>query len=101
MKKDFKTKEFNKEAALLWACKHGHLDVVKLLTSKGADLNFYGSASLDMACWKEHVDVVEFLLQKGALVTPRIWRSVVIWGNNEVYNAFRAFKGWETLNDFC
>jgi hypothetical protein len=53
--------------ALIFAADKGHLDAVKLLVARGADVNardtFYRNRALDMALTNGHVDVVVFLLQ--------------------------------------
>ncbi|XP_055684752.1 26S proteasome non-ATPase regulatory subunit 10-like [Lutzomyia longipalpis] len=52
----------------------GHLNVLKLLVSKGAniaDKNWHGHTSLQYACSKGHRDIVEYLLELGADVNVR------------------------------
>lgn len=49
------------------ACKGGHLDVVILHLSRGADINYKGGTfnALCAACWKGHTEVVCMLLDHG------------------------------------
>ena len=51
------------------ACGNGHLEVVRLLLEKGADINsrnLFGETSLDIACYKGHLEIVRLLLERGA-----------------------------------
>lgn len=51
------------------ACHCGHLDVVRLLLEKGADLNKVDTndwTALYVACWHGHLDVARLLAEKGA-----------------------------------
>jgi outer membrane protein assembly factor BamB len=56
--------------ALFFAASSGRLDAVKLLVSRGADVNtqdtFYKATATDMALTNGHTDVAIFLLQSGA-----------------------------------
>lgn len=62
--------------ALFYACDHGHLDVVKVLLDKGADLtikdSFYGFTPLMLAVSPaqkrrpEHTEIAKLLIAKGA-----------------------------------
>lgn len=56
--------------ALFYAAQNGHLEVVKLLVDKGADVNikdtFYGMTALARAVDQDRPAVVEFLLERGA-----------------------------------
>ncbi|MCM3880324.1 MAG: PQQ-binding-like beta-propeller repeat protein [Vicinamibacterales bacterium] len=56
--------------ALIFASGSGRLDAVKLLVSRGADVNaqdtFYRARAAEMAISNGHVDVAVFLLQNGA-----------------------------------
>lgn len=55
---------------LIFAASNGRLEAVKLLLSRGANLNaqdsFYRASAADMAMTNGHPDVVVFLLQSGA-----------------------------------
>ena len=59
---DEENREFDSAVAV--ACHEGHLDVVKLLQDKGADLD--DEFNLFTACQNGHVEVVRFLLDHGA-----------------------------------
>jgi len=56
--------------ALFFAASSGRLDAVKLLVSRGADVNaqdtFYKATATEMALTNGHTDVAIFLLQSGA-----------------------------------
>jgi outer membrane protein assembly factor BamB len=56
--------------ALGFAADKGHLDVVRLLVERGADVNvadsFYGSRAIDFALRDGHTDVALYLLGRGA-----------------------------------
>ena len=56
--------------ALIFASSNGRLDAVKLLVSRGADVNaqdsFYRARAADMALTNGHIDVAVFLVQNGA-----------------------------------
>jgi outer membrane protein assembly factor BamB len=56
--------------ALFFAADKGHLDTVKLLVARGADVNlqdtFYRFRPIDLALFNDHADVVIFLLEKGS-----------------------------------
>jgi ankyrin repeat protein len=52
------------------ACEKGHLEIVKLLIKKGANVNLYNNrlkrTLLHYACLYNHYEIVKFLIQKGA-----------------------------------
>ena len=62
--------------ALFYACDHGHLEVVKVLLDRGADMSikdtFYGFTPLALAISPaqkkkpEHLEIAKLLIQKGA-----------------------------------
>ena len=56
---------------MIIACHNGHVDAVRLLLDKGAEVdrvNKKGSTPLYIACQSGHVDVARLLLEKGAEV---------------------------------
>jgi hypothetical protein len=61
--------------ALVFAADKGHMDVVRLLVERGADVNvqdtFYKSRAIDMALANDHFDVARYLLEKGSLGAGR------------------------------
>jgi hypothetical protein len=73
---DVNTKFRYGTTALFYACDHGHLDVVKVLLDKGADLTlkdtFYGFTPLMLAVSPaqkrkpEHTEIAKLLIAKGA-----------------------------------
>ena len=60
------------ELALIVAAREGHLAIVKLLVSKGADVNGqlpWGYTALMLAARDGYLDVVKYLLENGANVS--------------------------------
>ena len=55
--------EYN--VVLFWACRKGRLDIVKLMLSKGADINANGSQALRNSIVYGNIEVLEFLLDNG------------------------------------
>jgi ankyrin repeat protein len=53
--------------SLMWACRNGHLEVVRELLGRGADVNaeqsYDGTTSLMKACQKGHLNIVRELLK--------------------------------------
>ncbi|RLA64541.1 MAG: ankyrin repeat domain-containing protein, partial [Epsilonproteobacteria bacterium] len=48
-----------------WAANRGHLNIVKFLVDKGADIHVCNDLALKWASDKGHVDVVEYLKSCG------------------------------------
>jgi ankyrin repeat protein len=51
---------------LMYACQHGRTDVVLMLLSKGADLNYLNDAPFRAAAFGGHTKPAKMLLEKGA-----------------------------------
>ena len=56
--------------SLLWAGQEGHLEIVRELLERGANVNAActdnGETSLMLACKQDHLETVRLLLQHGA-----------------------------------
>jgi ankyrin repeat protein len=73
---DVNTKFRYNATALFYACDHGHLEVVKVLLDRGADMSikdsFYGFTPLTLATSPaqkkrpEHLEIAKLLIQKGS-----------------------------------
>eukprot|EP00919_Chromeraceae_sp_WS-2016_P002435 GHVR01005883.1.p1 GENE.GHVR01005883.1~~GHVR01005883.1.p1 ORF type:complete len:151 (+),score=4.48 GHVR01005883.1:292-744(+) len=73
-------------APLTWVSYHGHLDMVKLLTDKGAVVNvknYEGNTALMIASQRNHLNIVKYLIEKGAEINLR----------NAVSAAFTTLSG--------
>ena len=63
-----------KTTALMRACQEGHLDIVKLLISHGANVNATNKdqmTSLLLSSQRGHVDIVKILILNGAIINQR------------------------------
>lgn len=62
--------------ALFPAAERGHIEVVKLLVERGANVNaqdrFYNATPITWALGKGHVEIVQLLLEKGAQNSARV-----------------------------
>ncbi|XP_071095704.1 uncharacterized protein [Haliotis cracherodii] len=65
-----------KQTPFFEACKNGHIDIVRLLIEKGADVSAAAAdddddcyTALHLACKNGHVDIVRLLIEKGADVS--------------------------------
>ncbi|KAH8757176.1 putative ankyrin repeat-containing protein [Diaporthe sp. PMI_573] len=62
------------QTPLIWGCREGHNEIVKILLDKGAAVNTqggeYGNA-LQTACSKGHIEIVKTLLDNGADVNAQ------------------------------
>jgi len=61
---------FRGATALWWACQEGHLEIVKLLISRGADVNTgdeeCGHTPLRQAVGEDHPEIAELMIRNGA-----------------------------------
>src|SRR3972149_4926138 len=65
--KPIKLTETSKTNLMEWACKHGHIAVVrKLIDQEGADVGAFDNQALRLASENGHLEVVRLLLDKGA-----------------------------------
>ena len=55
----------SKEAALRWASRNGHTEIVKLLLEAGADVHAKNDGPLRLASENGHTEVVKLLLDAG------------------------------------
>ena len=91
--------------ALSYACDKGHVEVVRLLIERGADVNvkdtFYGEVPLGWALSHGHAQVVKLLLDKGAAGIERALLEGVQGGNVDVVKVVLEKGGVkaETLNN--
>ena len=91
--------------ALSYACDKGHVEVVRLLIERGADVNvkdtFYGEVPLGWALSHGHAEVVKLLLDKGAAGIERALTSGVQDGKVEIVKAVVEKGGLkpDTLNN--
>ena len=71
--------------ALTYAADKGHVDIVKLLIARGADINaqdtFYQMRAVDMAMMNNHPAVVTLLLERGSKGAPGLLPQAIQRGN--------------------
>jgi ankyrin repeat protein len=58
--------------AIRWASLQGHVEVVKFLVEKGANLVVYGKKTIRWACINGQVDLVNYLIQKGVSIDNQL-----------------------------
>src|SRR5689334_7761381 len=77
--------------ALFYAAEKGHLDVVRVLIARKADLNaadtFYKSTPLRMAAGNKHAAVVRELLEQGASGGETVLPSLATWADADLVRA--------------
>jgi outer membrane protein assembly factor BamB len=68
-------------SALGFAAERGHLDVVRLLVERGADVNvtdsFYGSRPLDFALRGGHLEIALYLLERGSRGAANVLNTAI------------------------
>lgn len=74
--------------------KHGAptIDIYKLLSSYGADINAHNSSALDNAISMGKNDCVEYLLQKDSNVTENIVKNAVNWNNTIAMDLLHKYQ---------
>ena len=77
--------------ALTFAADRGQIEVVKLLISRGADVNvqdtFYQMRAVDMAMMNNHVNVVTLLLERGSKGAAGLLPMAIQRGNVAIVTA--------------
>ena len=80
--------------ALTFAADKGHLEIVKLLVSRGADVNsqdtFYQMRAIDMAMMNDHPAVVTMLLERGSKGVSGVLSMAIQRGNVALVTAALA-----------
>src|SRR5262245_3529170 len=80
--------------ALTFAADKGHVEIVKLLISRGADVNtqdtFYQMRAIDMAMMNDHPAVVTLLLERGSKGVASVLSMAIQRGNLALVNAALA-----------
>jgi len=69
--------------AFCWASKNGHLEVVKFLVEKGADIHANNNVALRLASMNAQLEIIKFLVEKG----------VDIHADNEYALRFASYNG--------
>lgn len=87
--------------ALFPACDRGHLEVVKLLLDRGANVNvndrFYNATPMGQAINKGHVEIVQLLLEKGAQNSQRVLNMGIEKGHSGLVRASLAKGGLQPV----
>ena len=88
--------------ALMFAADRGHLEIVRLLVERGADVNiadtFYKFTALGMALGSGHRDVAKYLLQHGAKGAPGALNTGIREGDEELVKLALASPDLDTPN---
>ena len=89
--------------ALTFAADRGHIEVVKLLISRGADVNvqdtFYQMRAVDMAMMNNHVNVVTLLLERGSKGAAGLLPMAIQRGNVAIVTAAARIPGADASAD--
>ena len=86
-----KTDKYGRNA-LLVASQIGSFEIVEMIISKGADVNydkFYGVTALFYAVLGNHIDIVKLLLQQGANIDSEFVKTYRV--ENEIFNGTDEF----------
>jgi hypothetical protein len=78
--------------ALMEASMYGHLEIVKLLVEKGAEVDAIGThdyTALGLACKYRRSDIVKYLVEKGAEVNPKEGKIPLLCALEYPSSAFR------------
>ena len=80
--------------ALTFAADKGHIEIVKLLIARGADVNaqdtFYQMRAIDMAMTNNHAAVVTLLLERGSKGAPGVLPQAIQRGNVALVAVMRS-----------
>jgi ankyrin repeat protein len=69
---------------LVWACENGHLDTVKYLVEKGANIMDQDNEAMILACKEGHLKVVKYLVSQGAFIEANSLIVASSRGNLEI-----------------